>query len=82
MSKHTDSLMADCQKLVALTEKITEASDGLRDLIVQIPRSREGALALTKLDELDYWAGRAMREILEPILGELQEAGLVKITEA
>lgn len=80
MSKHLDSLERDAQKLATLGESYMEAAESLMTILKAIPGGRSTSLAITKLDELDYWAGRAFKDVLEPILTELAQAGRLVVT--
>lgn len=60
--------MPDETLFLGLKATFAFASIKLREQINLMAGSREKSLALTKLDELDYWGGRAAE--IELIFGE------------
>ena len=78
-SKHLQQVQADAEKLTVIAEGVMEASNLLREKLAQVPASRDTSLAVTKLDEFDFWAGRALSAVLQPLLQELHDAGLLEV---
>lgn len=48
-------------KAIAIQEGCKEVFKNLEDAIEQFPKSRESALALTKLEEAYMWVGKVIR---------------------
>lgn len=56
--------------LIGASAELIMATTRVREVLMSLPHSRDKSLALTKLDELDYWGCRAAAMTIKDALND------------